>query len=348
MSLPTTLQGHPFGPAQLEQIQSLLRQNPPWSRYRLSRELARLWDWRTATGQLKDMATRTLLLKLHDQGRIELPERRMDSPTRSGRMDRPTEGPWLDQSPVEAALASLVPLRFHEVSQAGRSPARAQLEDCLRRYHYLGYGSRVGQNLQYWVCDVQERPLACVVFGAAAWRCAVRDQWIGWSSGQRAQNLGLITNNTRFLVLPWVRVCHLANQILTALTQRIAADWHAKYRQPLWLLETFVDGQRFAGTCYRSAHWIHLGQTEGRGRQGVHMEILSTSIKEVYVWPLDRCFRQHLTPLHETNPTDHSRATSSAAVIDRDDAPIGSNPRHSGSVRAFALGAVGGRHRPLA
>lgn len=348
MNLPTTLQGRPFGPEQLEQIQRLLRQNPPWSRYRLSRELARLWDWRTATGQLKDMAARTLLLKLHDRGRIELPDRRMDSPTRSGRMDLPAEGPGLDQSPVQGTLASLLPLRFDEVSQAGRSPSRAQLEDCLRRYHYLGYGSRVGQNLQYWVCDVQERPLACVVFGAAAWKCAVRDQWIGWSADQRAHNLGLITNNTRFLVMPWVRVCHLANQILTGLTERIAADWQAKYRQALWLLETFVDGQRFAGTCYRAAHWIHLGQTQGRGRQGVSPQILSTPIKQVYVWPLDRRFRQHLTQLHETNPTDHSTSTTSTPSTssddssNRDDAPIGSNPRHSGSVRAFALRAVGG------
>jgi hypothetical protein len=299
MPLPTMLQGRSFGPQQLAQVQALIGQNGGWSRYRLSRELARLWDWRTPQGQLKDMAARTLLLKMQERGWIELPPRRRASPTRSGRPPV-GGGPTLEPSPVEGALKELLPLRLHEVSQADQRQARRQLEAALHHYHYLGYRSRVGQNLQYWVRDRQERPLACVVFGAPAWQCAVRDRWIGWSQRQRARRLGQIVNHTRFLIFSWVRVPHLASHILSQIGRRIRQDWQAKYGQPIWLLETFVDRQRFAGTCYRAANWICLGQTQGRGRQGPSGR-LSTTIKDVYVWPLHRNFRRYLNPV-ETTP----------------------------------------------
>ena len=292
MTLPSTVQARPFGVGQLTEIQSLLRQYPQASRYQLSRQLATLWNWRTAAGQLKDMAARTFLLKLHQQGLIQLPECRCASPTRSGRPDR-RAGSWaLEESGLASPLEPLQPLIIEEVSQLGRHERRAQLEACLERYHYLAYRSRVGQNLQYWIRTAQGRPLAAVVFGAPAWQCAVRDRWIGWSPTQRAQRLGWVLNNTRFLILPWVRVPHLASHILGTIRRRIATDWQTKYRQRLYLLETFVDRQRFAGTCYRAANWIALGQTQGRGRQGPHEP--STSIKDVYVYPLHPQFRQHL------------------------------------------------------
>jgi hypothetical protein len=287
------LQGRPFGPEQLAQVQSLLNNHGQWSRYRLSRELAQLWNWRTTQGELKDMAARTLLLKMEKQGWIRLPERRSKSPTRSGQ-PRITGGSALDESPIECGLAQLTPLRLQEVSQPDQRAERARLESSLDRYHYLGYRSRVGQNLQYWVCDRRDRPLGCVVFGAAAWQCAVRDQWIGWSVDQRAQQLGQLVNNTRFLIFSWVRVPHLASHILGLVSRRIGRDWQAKYQQPIWLLETFVDRQRFAGTCYQAANWIRLGQTKGRGRQGLRSQILPTTIKDIYVWPLHRNFRRHL------------------------------------------------------
>jgi hypothetical protein len=303
MQLPTILQGRPFDAEALAQVQSLLdRAAGQWSRYRLSRALAELWHWRTAHGQLKDMATRTLLLKLEQQGWIRLPPRRRPSPTRSGQ-PRVTEGPGLAPSPITGALASLTPLRWQEVSQAGPGGGRALLEACLDRYHYLGYRSRVGQNLQYWVCDRQQRPLAGVVFGAAAWQCAARDQWIGWSAHQRARHLGGVVNNTRFLLLPWVRVPHLASHILSGVSRLLRRDWAAKYRQPIWLLETFVERHRFAGTCYRAANWIHLGHTQGRGRQGPRPNLRSTTIKEVYVWPLHPDFRRHLTAAQHPDPS---------------------------------------------
>ena len=299
MQLPTVLQGRPFGPEELAQVQALVGQQVDWSRYRLSRELARRWEWRTPQGQLKDMAARTLLLKLQEQGWIELPPARMKSPTRSGRAPV-CGGPALDQSPVACALEDIVPLQLREVSQAARPQARRQLEAALHQYHYLGYRSRVGQNLQYWVCDRQGRPLGCVVFGAPAWQCAVRDRWIGWDAPQRTRQLGGVVNNTRFLVFSWVRVPHLASHLLSQVSQRIRRDWQAKYGQPIWLLETFVDRQRFAGTCYRAANWSCLGQTQGRGRQGPRGQ-LSTTVKHVYVWPLHRDFRRYLNPT-QTHP----------------------------------------------
>lgn len=295
------LQGRPFGPEALAQVQALLDRNEDWSRYRLSRELARLWNWRTPQGQLKDMAARTLLLKLQAQGWIELPPVRMKSPTRSGRAPVST-GPALEQSPIRCPLAEILPLQLREVSGADASESRRQLEAALHQYHYLGYRSRVGQNLQYWVSDKQGRPLGCGVFGAPAWQCAVRDRWIGWEAAQRAAQLGGIVNNTRFLIFSWVRVPHLASHILSQIGRRVRRDWQQKYGQPIWLLETFVDRQRFAGTCYRAANWICLGQTQGRGRQGPSGR-LSTSIKDVYVWPLHRNFRRHLNPVETLLPS---------------------------------------------
>jgi hypothetical protein len=282
----------PGGPEQLAQIRALIGQRSDWSRYRLSRELARLWDWRTPQGQLKDMAARTLLLKLHQQGWIELPLRRMKSPTRSGRA--PAVGDRaLEQTTVAGPLDLLLPLRLLEVSPLSQRPARQQLEAALHQHHYLGYRSRVGQNLQYWVRDCHDRPLGCMVFGAPAWQCAVRDQWLGWNAAQRARHLGGIVNNTRFLMFRWVCVPDLASHVLSQGSGGISGDWQVKYGEPIWLLETFVDRQRFAGTCYGAANWICLGQTKGRGRQGP-AGVLSTTIKDVYVLPLHRDFRRHL------------------------------------------------------
>jgi hypothetical protein len=292
MGLPTRLQGRAFGPTELQEIRALIGQNAGWSRYRLSRELAQRWNWRSPLGQLKDMAARTLLLKLHQRDLIQLPAPRCKSPTRSGRAPL-SGGLALEQCPVEGALPELLPLRLLEDSPTERRETRRRLEAALHQHHYLGYRSRVGANLQYWVGDHQERPLGCVVFGAPAWQCAGRDEWIGWSPTERAHHLGRILNNTRFLIFPWVRVPHLASHILSQISQRIGQDWQAKYGEPIWLLETFVDRERFAGTCYRAANWMSLGPTQGRGRQGP-AGVLSTTIKEVYVRPLRRDFRSLL------------------------------------------------------
>ena len=288
------MQGRDFGPAQLHEIQSLLRDYPHWSRYQLSRQLALRWNWRSPRGQLKDMAARTLLLKLSQRGWIELPERRRASPTRSGRRPPPSSATALEESPVQGTLAELGRLRIQEVSQSPDPLARRQLESCLHHYHYLGYQSRVGENLQYWITSADGRALACAVFGAAAWPCAARDRWIGWLAAQRAAGLSQVANNTRFLIFPWVRIPQLASHLLGALTRRIAADWLAKYRHPIYLLETFVDRERFRGTCYRAANWFCVGVTQGRGRQGPKAGLLSTSIKDIYLYDLHPHCQQRL------------------------------------------------------
>lgn len=308
MVLPSKMQGRDFGPAQLNEIRTLLREHPEWSRYQLSRQLALRWDWRSANGQLKDMAARTLLLKLAQRAWIELPALVRASPTRSGRPPAPVLGTDWDSSPLHGAFSALGALHIEEVSGRTCAASRAQLEDCLHRHHYLGYQARVGENLQYWVRRASDRrPLACVVFGAPAWQCAPRDRWIGWSSAQRSIALGGIANNTRFLILPWVQVPHLASHILGAISRRIAADWVAKYHHPIHLLETFVERSRFRGTAYRAANWTCVGLTQGRGRQGPHADTPSTAIKDVYLYGLHPNWRRSLC-----TPTLNGPSTANA------------------------------------
>jgi hypothetical protein len=290
------LQGRQIGAIELEQIGQFLAEHPQWSRWRLSRELALLWNWRNGVGQLKDMAARTLLLKLEQRGWIDLPPRRR---TPSNRM-RHKRLPELDlaapQAPVTEGLKTLLPLVISECSCADEADGQRALFDALlHHHHYLSHRSSVGENLQYLVRDVQARPLACVLFGAAAWQCAARDRYIGWDGSVRAQNLHFIANNTRFLVVPWAHVPNLASHVLGQIVQRLNADWQAKYGHPLYLLETFVQCDRFTGTSYRAANWVRVGQTKGRTRQdrpdGTWHQ---AAIKDVYLYPLHRRFRQHL------------------------------------------------------
>jgi hypothetical protein len=264
-------------------------ENPHWSRWRLSRELATRWDWRNSAGVLKDMAARTLLVKLAQRGLIQLPERRQ-VPT--NRMRCQAE-PALESPPspeeIVGPLAQLGPLSLQEVST---EPAtRAWLKAALARFHYLGFGGAVGENLQYVARDNQGRLLACLVFGAAAWKCQDRDRFIGWTAQQRQKYLPLVVNNTRFLILPWVRVPDLGSWTLGQVARRISQDWQAKYGHPVEVLETFVEQPRFRGTVYRAANWQRVGQTQGRTRQDRHTRI-QVAVKDIYVYPLRRNFRQ--------------------------------------------------------
>jgi len=281
---------------ELEQIKRLLTTHPDWSRRRLSIEVATQWEWRNPAGQLKDMAARSLLLKLEERGWIGLPPRQHKPVRRMGvRTEVALVAP---EPPMTQPLATLLPLVITEVSTPSGAAQRPLFEALLRQYHYLGYRSWVGQNMQYLVGDRQPRPLACLLFGAAAWQCAARDRYIGWPIPVQAQNLHLLANNTRFLILPWARVPHLASYVLSQIAQRIGRDWQAKYGHPLYLLETFVQGDRFAGTAYRAANWVGVGQTQGRTRQdrpdGTWQQ---AAIKDVYLYPLHRRFRQYLQGL---------------------------------------------------
>jgi hypothetical protein len=290
MSQAMRVQGRSVEPADLERIRHLLRSHPEWSRRRLSEILCREWDWRNGAGRLKDMATRALLLKLEARGLITLPARRQ-KPTNRMRASRPPRVDW-DMAPVTGPLADLEPLRVQEVSREGG--ARAAFAAALAQFHYLGYGGSVGENLQYTVHDDDGHRLACLLFGAAAWKCRARDRFLGWSPHQRSARLHLVANNSRFLLLPWVQVPHLASRVLSLVLRRLGSDWQDKYGHPLALVETFVERPRFAGTSYRAANWIPLGSTTGRSRQDRH-RTLQVPVKDVYLYPLRKNFRAELS-----------------------------------------------------
>lgn len=285
------VQGRPLPEPDLQRLRQWLGEHPDWSRWRLSRELATRWDWRNAVGQLKDMAARTLLVKLHQRGLIELPPRRQ-VPTNRMRC-RSAVTPDLEEPkcPMDCSLVQLGELTVSEVSAS--APQRGWVRAALDRFHYLGFGGAVGENLQYLVRDGQGRALACLVFGAAAWKCQDRDRFIGWSAEQRQRNLGFIANNTRFLILPWVRVRHLASWILGQVSRRLAGDWHAKYGHCIVVLETFVERERFRGTAYRAANWRVVGATSGRTRQDRHT-CMQTPVKDIYLYALRPDFRRVL------------------------------------------------------
>jgi hypothetical protein len=282
------VQGRVVTPEVLAQVRGLVVEQPEWSRRRLALELCRQWQWQNASGQIKDMAARSFLDKLEERGWIRLPARQ--------RRRGPGFAPRLALLPpppadLSESLAQLRPLQF-EVCGA-RQPQAAQFNAYLARDHYLPYRSTVGENLAYLVRDRQGRDLACLLFGAAAWKVQPRDAFIGWTAGQRQANLGRVANNSRFLILPWVRVPELASHILGRVARRIAADWLARYGRPVALLETFVERDRFRGSCYRAANWIGVGQTQGRTRQDREHR-LQAPVKDVLVYPLQADFREEL------------------------------------------------------
>lgn len=287
-------QGRSISTAELDWLRQAVAIHSDWSRKRLARELCQQWQWRTAQGRLKDFAARSLLLKLQTRGLVVLPPLRAQYQTRRWEPGPPPPQPPAVAIGIEGPLDGLQPLRW-SLLLAG-SLEEGRMHEHLRRHHYLGLRV-VGENLKYLVQTRDGQDVACLLFGAAAWQSAARDKFIGWTAAQRAQGLSQVVNNTRFLVLPWVKVPGLASHVLSRAVRRLSGDWQCKYGHPVWLVETFVDGDRFAGTAYRAANWQWLGQTQGRGRQGPDPRVRSTSVKEVFVYPLHRHFRQRLQRL---------------------------------------------------
>jgi hypothetical protein len=208
------------------------------------------------------------------------------------------DGPELWESlpvaPVVASLSALRPLQIQVVRP--KDPDYGLFQRYLRQHHYLGHRGPVGENLGYLIRSRSGVDLACLLFGAAAWQCAARDRWIGWSAEQRVQGLFCIANNSRFLILPSVVVPHLASHLLSQIVRRIDQDWQKRYGHPLHLLETFVQPDRFRGTCYQAANWIHVGQTTGRTRQSQrHRDnAVHAPVKDIYLYPLTAHARRHL------------------------------------------------------
>jgi len=279
------LQGRKISSVEIAEIKALIETNPLWSRRRLSRVLAQSWQWHAASGQLKDMAARTLLLKLHERKLIVLPPRRR-APAVRGRPWSPELFDSVPPEPIVGDLSSLRPLQIRVVGP--RQPDYHLFQRYLAQHHYLSYRATVGENLGYLIRSCAGVDLACLLFGAAAWQCAPRDRWIGWSAEQGARGLAFIANNSRFLILPWVRVEHLASHILSQIVQRIDADWQRRYHHPIYWLESFVQQDRFRGTCYKAANWIHVGQTTGRTRQSRRYRDnrVHAPLKDIYLYAL--------------------------------------------------------------
>ena len=283
------IHGRIITPQDVKVIRELLQHNSGWSRRRLSRELCTIWNWRNAKGQLRDIACRTVLLRLHRSGEIVLP-----TPRHSGNNEHRhcmVSEPACDVTPINSPLCALTPLQLIIVQP--NSPEDHLFKYFMQRYHYLGLKHVPGQNMRYMALDCVGRPVSCLLFAAAAWKTAPRDQFIGWTPAARESNLAFITNNTRFLILPWINVTYLASHILSKICRRIRFDWLEKYGHDVHLLETFVDRSRYLGVCYRAANWINVGSTAGRTRNDRQHRIQSP-IKDVYVYPLSKHFRREL------------------------------------------------------
>jgi len=273
----------------VEQIRRIIAEHPEWNRTRISQHICRLWGWQNPNGGLKDISCRDMLRGLDKAGRISLPMAQKPSRTRgSADMIKHFEH---DTTPINAKLSQLRPLYICRVDSG---KGLALFKSYIDKYHYLGFDRTIGENMKYMVYSRDGKPLSCLLFGSAAWSCRERDVFIGWDKRQRALGLGGMTNNSRFLVFPWVRVPHLASHILSLIAHRVADDWREKYGHPVYCLETFVEKERFKGICYHAANWIRVGSTTGRGRDGGHKHAI-LPIKDIYLYPLVKDFRLALT-----------------------------------------------------
>jgi len=290
MKEPISYHGRTIGRDEVCFIRDLIARNPQASRWRLSKLLCEAWDWRHANGTLRDVYCRGFMLWLHRGGHIELPVRKQAPRKHPGRRRKPATDILLDRSLIHESLSALPSITFRQVRRSAEDPI---FNGLIEAHHYLGYTQQVGEHLKYLVY-AGDRPVACLGWSSAPWHMGPRDRFIGWTPSVRRQNLHLLAYNTRFLILPWVQVRHLASHILGHMARRISADWEALYGHPIYYLETFVDRERFAGTCYRAANWQCLGQTTGRGiKDKAHKVTLS--IKDVLGYPLRRDFRHKLS-----------------------------------------------------
>jgi hypothetical protein len=270
-------------------IRGFLAEHPGKSRRWLSARLCEAWQWKQANGALCDMICRGLLLMLHRAGEIRLPAVRFQPPNPFVRREAPI--PMLiDMTPISVSLGELQPVELQQVRRTGDEPLFNSL---MEQHHYLKYEQSVGEHLKYLVW-AQGRPVACLAWSSAPRHLGSRDHYIGWGAEARRRNIRFIAYNTRFLILPWVRVPHLASHILGKTTGALPADWERMYGHPVYFAETFIDPGRFRGTCYRAANWVLMGHTTGRGKND-QTNKPNRPIKEVLGLPLNRRFRELLS-----------------------------------------------------
>jgi len=290
MNEAITCQGRRIPQSDLSWLRDLVGTHPDWSRHQITKHLCHHWGWQTPSGHLKTFAARSMIDTLDQRGLLTLPPIRVAArrallpPFRTGFL--PPDAP-----PLDAALKTLTPLSIH-------LPTPNSYEaNCvgyyLNQHHYLGFTRTVGEHLKYLVRDRSGQDLAYLLFGSAAWKTTPRDTFIGWEPDTRAANLTGMTNNTRFLILPWVRVPHLASHLLSRVLRRLRQDWIEKYGHPVHLVETFVERDRFQGICYQAANWLYVGHTQGRSRQDRHND-RCVPVKAIYLYPLSRHFRHAL------------------------------------------------------
>ena len=280
--------GRDFTAEELELIRKLIALKPPKNRAQLSRLVCERLDWYKPSGGLKEMSCRVAMLRMHEHDLITLPP--AQGRNANGRpYTRRTQAtdPGI---PLAQPVGQLRDLRLEGIAK-GESHL---WNEYIQRYHYLGYQPLAGAQMRY-IARAQDQVLALLGFGAAAWKVAPRDRWIGWSPTQRQQRLHLAVQNARFLILPWITCPNLASKLLAMAARRLPEDWAVRYGYRPVLLETFVENPRFQGTCYRAANWSHVGQTQGRGKlDSQHKAKLA--IKDIWLYPLTRDFRTHLCP----------------------------------------------------
>jgi len=277
--------GRHFDPSEIHLIRELLAQQPPLNRYRLSLAVCERLNWRRPDGRLKEMSCRVAMLRMQAAGLFNLPPPRRAQPP-AFKMSAALERAVL--APAHLFPVDLAQLRVELVTKRDSGLWNAYIE----RHHYLGHQPLPGAQLRYFVRAAGEI-VAVLGFGASAWKTQPRDEAIGWSGAQRRQNLHLIVNNARFLIVPWIRCKNLASRILAMIARRLADDWHERYAYRPVLLETFVEKPRFAGTCYKAANWQYLGDTQGRGKLDT-LHLNAQPIKSIWIYPLERHFRERL------------------------------------------------------
>jgi hypothetical protein len=276
-----------IGEKDLHHIRRTISQHWDKGRSAISRILCEQWNWRQPNGLLKDRACRVMLLSLEEKGEITLPPRL--SVIYKGRKHADRRQFSYDNSEIQGKVSELGSLTIRMVR---RSPDEGLWDFLVDKYHYLGRPWIVGSYLKY-LAYLNGRLVACLGWGSAAWKVACRDQFIGWDRDTKQNNLHQVVNNVRFLILPWVRVEHLASKVLALNIRTLQTDWEDFYRHPIRLLETFVDTTRFRGTCYKASNWIHAGLTKGRGKYDRYNR-REQPVKAVYLYPLSRRFREAL------------------------------------------------------
>lgn len=288
MEVVLRYRGRDVSGADVAFIQELIEKHPEQSRRKLSQTLCEAWNWVQANGHLRDMVCRGLMLELHRRELIQLPPKRSSPANPLLQRARPKRI-GVVSDPIEGSLKELGSVELYQVR---RSSEESLVKSLIEQYHYLGYAHPVGEHLKYLV-TAHRRPLGCFCWSSAPRRLGPRDRYIGWSQLSRKQNIRYIAYQSRFLILPWVRVPHLASHLLGRMSRQLSADWQRVYAHPIYYTETFVDPTRFAGTCYRAANWVYLGLTTGRGPKDQTRKPNRT-LKQVYGYPLHRRFRRKL------------------------------------------------------